>query len=328
MLIKLKNIVIYFLGLIFISSTIEAQHPQINEVCAANIDILFDEDNDNTDWIEIYNPGPGIVNLNGYSLSDNADSLMKWVFPPYNLEEDAFLVVFASKKSTGSQPLFWNALITEGDVWKYQIPTSEPPAEWRSPGFNDGSWSSGATGIGYGDNDDATVVDAGTISVYLRKSFTVSDIDQIEKLIFSLDYDDGFIAYLNGVEIGRMNLESTAGPLPYYTTALEYTEPLMISGAKPLEIDITNKIPLLTSGENVLAIQVHNHSSGSSDLSIIPFLSYQSASKKLEDPDPVLGLSSSSFHANFKIDKDGETKNVTTNGPWNLYNIFRWRSIR
>ena len=37
----------------------------------------------------------------------------------------------------------------------------------------------------------------------MRKEFQIVDIQDITHLLFHADYDDGFIAYLNGVEIMR-----------------------------------------------------------------------------------------------------------------------------
>ena len=58
----------------------------------------FDEDGDSSDWLEIYNGGPDPVNLGGWYLSDRADNLTKWSFPPVVINPDSYLVVFASGK--------------------------------------------------------------------------------------------------------------------------------------------------------------------------------------------------------------------------------------
>lgn len=73
---------------------------RINEFLAANLSGLVDEDTppEPQDWIEIWNYGASTVNLNGYSLTDDADDPGKWTFPSTNLAPGQFLVVFASEK--------------------------------------------------------------------------------------------------------------------------------------------------------------------------------------------------------------------------------------
>ena len=89
----------------------------------------------------------------------------------------------------------WETAIFDNDIWKYLIGTSEPDTNWRKLSFNDSGWLQGQGGIGYGDGDDNTVV-ATTVSLYLRKSFTIVDTSKIEQAVLNVDYDDAFVAYL------------------------------------------------------------------------------------------------------------------------------------
>ena len=68
----------------------------VSEFMAANTSTLQDEDGAYSDWIEIYNSGPGSVNLDGWYLTDDETRLNKWQFPAVNLAENARLIVFAS----------------------------------------------------------------------------------------------------------------------------------------------------------------------------------------------------------------------------------------
>ena len=70
--------------------------PYISEFMASNTRILADETGQFPDWIEIYNPGAAAVNMAGWSLTDNANNLTKWIFPATNLPSGGFMVVFAS----------------------------------------------------------------------------------------------------------------------------------------------------------------------------------------------------------------------------------------
>ncbi|MBN1817581.1 MAG: chitobiase/beta-hexosaminidase C-terminal domain-containing protein, partial [Sedimentisphaerales bacterium] len=74
------------------------EYAVINEFLASNHDILFDEDEDSSDWIEIYNPTQAAMSLGGWYLTDDRDDLMKWGLPDVTLEGGEFLTVFASGK--------------------------------------------------------------------------------------------------------------------------------------------------------------------------------------------------------------------------------------
>lgn len=65
---------------------------------------LYDDDCDTSDWIEIHNGSTTAVNLQDWSLTDDAAAPRKWVFPAYVLEPDAYLIVFASQKNKTNLP--------------------------------------------------------------------------------------------------------------------------------------------------------------------------------------------------------------------------------
>ena len=101
----------------------------------------------------------------------------------------------------------WETVVTAEDTWRYRIGNTEPPANWLLPSFVDSNWPVGKGGIGYGDGDDNTIISP-TISLYLRKKFEVVDEAALEMAILHADYDDGFVAYLNGVEVARSNVRT------------------------------------------------------------------------------------------------------------------------
>jgi hypothetical protein len=166
----------------------------------------------------------------------------------------------------------WETVVQEDDLWQYRLGTSAPPANWTSLEFNGNDWSVGPGGFGYSDGDDNTIVPT-TISLYIRRTFTVEDLSKIESAILDVDYDDSFVAYLNGQEIARANIEGT--PPGYLTTANTDHEAQLYNGGLPDRFFMTPStlFDLLQPGDNLLAIQVHNVGSFSSDLTIRPFLS-------------------------------------------------------
>lgn len=168
----------------------------------------------------------------------------------------------------------WETIVYAADTWSYFIGVSEPQADWYTLGFIDTSWAKGPGGIGYGDGDDTTEIES-TISLYMRIKFSILDTAVISKAVFNMDYDDAFVAYLNGVEIARSNI-GTAGDHPDYDqTSTGLHEATMYQDGSPEYYYLTTQqtSDLLIPGDNVLALQVHNENITSSDLSSIPFLS-------------------------------------------------------
>ena len=83
---KLFIEVFSFAGFLFFMTSfggLKAQNLLINEVLASNSNVDYDDFFQYEDWIEIYNAG-GIQNLAGFYLSDDPDTLDKWMFPSTN----------------------------------------------------------------------------------------------------------------------------------------------------------------------------------------------------------------------------------------------------
>lgn len=164
----------------------------------------------------------------------------------------------------------WESVILNGDECKYFIPSSEIGDNWKNQSFDDNSWTTAASGIGYGDGDDNTLVPDFTQSVYIRYRFNISDITKISSVLLDFDFDDGFVAYLNGTEIARSNVND---PITWNMTLAIDHEARMHSGGKPDRFNLDYILGgLLTNGENVLAVEVHNRNNTSSDLSSNLFL--------------------------------------------------------
>ena len=160
----------------------------------------------------------------------------------------------------------WETVVFETDTWHYFVGNSAPPSNWNQPSFMPSSWQTGQGGIGYDDGDDNTIISP-TLSLFMRLDFNIIDTSKIIAAILHADYDDGFIAYLNGHEIARANID---GILPSHTdTALTWREAIMYQGAPPTDFlllkDDLNQY--LNQGTNTLAVQVHNHNISSSDMS-------------------------------------------------------------
>ncbi|HBH83574.1 MAG TPA: secretion system protein Por [Bacteroidales bacterium] len=183
------------------------------------------------------------------------------------------VLFFASWQLAKSQSVnHWATAVFNNDTLRYFVGSSDPAATWRSSAFNDGSWAQGMGGVGYGDNDDNTVIPQCT-SVFLRIKFNMPDTALIVRALLSMDYDDAFVAYLNDVEIARAGI---TGVHPTFDqTGIDH-EAKMYRGGVPESFYIEKNFlkTCLLPGENILAIQVHNSSPASSDLSSNAFLSF------------------------------------------------------
>jgi hypothetical protein len=289
--------------------------PVINEVMSSNSSTVMDEDGDFSDWIEIYNPDATDINLDGYGLSDDPAEPFKWVFPDQTLGAGEYVLVFASDKDRSILPNHWETVVDKGDEFKYIIGSYAIPEDWRTLAFDDAEWDAGPTGIGSQDGNDATKISQAR-SVFLRTTFNVADVANITHSILHIDYEDGFVAYINGVEIARANMDSEPGTIPAATKLSSgERKMLMYDGGDPEAHNIANFAEALQAGENVLAIEVHNNAGYFSDISVIPFLTFGMK----EAPSEPAGVSESlasvitdiPFHTNFKIKSAGESLVLT-----------------
>lgn len=155
-------------------------------------------------------------------------------------------------------------LIAAESDWKYLDNGSNQGTAWRAPGFNDGAWASGPAELGYGENDENTVVGFGGninnrhITTYFRKTF-VAPKNGYDAIRLGLKRDDGAVVYLDGGEIARDNLPG--GTISYNTAASanasddgQYFNPY--AGEFPL-----------SQGLHTMAVEIHQRSRFSSDIS-------------------------------------------------------------
>jgi hypothetical protein len=295
--------VVYLLSL---TSNDFAQGIVINEIMSSNSSYYFDEFGETPDWIELYNGSGENIDLSSYFLSDNKNLPNKWAFPAIDLPADSILLVNASGRDIKANTASWETVIDKGDSWSYLLGTTEPSSNWKDIEFLSIGWNLGFSGIGYGDDDDLTVITPQK-SIYLRKEFEISDLENISAVLFNIDYDDGFVAYLNGQEIARANLGNSGEFVPFNQYTDEAREALLYRNL-PLETFFIKDISsIIVSGVNVLSIQVHNFGENSSDLTAIPFLTigYKSGGTKYI-ADQVRSFLPK-IHTNFSISNGNES---------------------
>jgi len=170
----------------------------------------------------------------------------------------------------------WETAIFAEDDWRYIVPSFDVETGWNTIEFDVSNWDEGPGGFGYADGDDGTIIDP-AISVYFRHIFSISDLTKLSSAILSADYDDGFVAYLNGHEIGRSyNLSEPGTFVPYDETTTSDHEASLYNGGLPesFMLDSLELDSFLTNGENVFAVQIHNVGINSSDMSGNFYLSF------------------------------------------------------
>ncbi len=114
------------------------QSPRINEFLTINDGGYADEDRAYPSWIEIHNAGEASVDLAGWHLTDDATNLVKWTFPPTNLQANAYMVVFASDKdrAIAGQPLHTNfKLSSQGEYLALVAPDGQTIATQFAPAY-------------------------------------------------------------------------------------------------------------------------------------------------------------------------------------------------
>ncbi len=281
----------------------------LNEAQNSNIYGIVDEDNDTSDWIELLNAGATALSLSGYGLSDDPSDPFKWVFPDVVIDPGEHLLVWASGKDRRHWPRHWETIVDWGDDWSYKPLQEELPTDWRSVGFDDSEWQVGPSGFGRGDDDDATYI-IYVRSCSLRRSIMIEDPSQISLLCLHVDYDDGFVAWINDVEIGRGNI-GVPGDYPAWNdVTTSFREAQIYQGGKPDTWLIAGADSILQPGENVIAIQFHNVALANSDMSLIPFVTLGLDSVPPgggEGVPPMLDYIIPHLHTNFSLSSSGET---------------------
>jgi hypothetical protein len=283
----------------------------INEVSPRNASILADEYGEYEDWIELYNAGSETINLKDYAISDNLNEPGKWIFPEISIQSDSFLVILASGNDRKAIVNHWETVIKAEDVWKYFAANENPDPNWNELDFMDDNWLEGPGGFGRGDDDDNTIIADSIRTIWIRKEFTLQDTSLIDYLLFHIDYDDAFVAYLNGVEIARDNI-GWAGKIENWNDfGWDIHEAQMFQGGLPSEFVIDQQLfkSIINEGNNVLAIQCLNAWGNHGNSSFIPFLSvginndsftYQTVPDWFEEKKVFL-------HSNFNLSAEGET---------------------
>jgi len=167
-------------------------------------------------------------------------------------------------------------IIPMGAVWKYLDNGTNQGTAWQIDSYDDSGWASGPAPLGYAMTGVVTTVGYGPsstnkyITTYFRKTINVTQavIDEATLMKITLNIDDGAVVYVNGTEVMRNNMPTTAIS---YTTLANVTV-----GSSPSGFTGTFSSSLLTAGTNTIAVEIHQAAVTSSDiyfdLSLVPLV--------------------------------------------------------
>ncbi|MEQ8625341.1 MAG: DUF839 domain-containing protein [Vicingaceae bacterium] len=160
-----------------------------------------------------------------------------------------------------------NYPIASGDEWNYlDNGVDLTSSNWKSLNYNDTTWAYGPSPLGYS-NPSATELSFGPdpgnkyITYYFRKRINIANLSSLaDSLVFNVKRDDGAVVYVNGTEVVRENMP--AGTINYNTTSAT-----VVGGAdENTFFSTTLSKSVFNPGVNIIAVEVHQRDSSSSDL--------------------------------------------------------------
>jgi hypothetical protein len=176
-----------------------------------------------------------------------------------------------------------NVVVSGDSPASYFIPTNASlGTSWTNINFDASAhgFTTGKASLGYDTTTSPvdysplikTQLPAGTTSVYVRMEFDLENAAAVTALSMYLKYDDGVVIYINGQYI----TSDLAPAIPNWNSvATTYHDDTAAIGGSTFNLN--SATPYLQTGKNVLAIQLLNAGSSSSDLLLIPELRAQAS---------------------------------------------------
>ncbi|MGE9270020.1 MAG: lamin tail domain-containing protein [Verrucomicrobiales bacterium] len=170
-----------------------------------------------------------------------------------------------------SDATFTTLVASDAEATAFVPSDGSDGSTWQLSGYDDSAWLSGELGVGYDTSSDYTsaiglnvqTMRGSNGSVYVRVPFEVSDADSVSSLSLRMKYDDGFVAYLNGIEVARVNAPTTLS----YNSLAAASQDADLDDYE--DFDLTSEVGSLQDGENILAFQAMNVPINSSDLLLV-----------------------------------------------------------
>lgn len=220
--------------------------------------------------------GPAAVELQAYTalLPPPGDMSVSWRVPMQLVDGDYSATITATESTgltTTSTPLAFTVresvvlpdtvLIAQDAIWSY-YDQGEPSGDWSAADYDASAWPTGSAQLGFGDGETTTIsnVDANgnpISTAYFRHDFSVVDPNAFDEIALTMKRDDGAVIYVNGQEWARSNMKDN-GPIRYTNLAKSDSNEIVVGVIDP---------SLLVVGQNNIAVEVHQVSLDSPDLS-------------------------------------------------------------
>ncbi len=211
---------------------------------------------------------------------------------------------------------------TDGRDWRYDQSGADRGTAWKEFSYDDSSWEHGPQGFGnetdgFPDAPDSRhtqlLVGFPRVTYYFRTRFSVPD--GTSNLLFHAAVDDGAVIYVNGIEIGRINMPPFPFPVYFSTVVSSINEGQGYLPAAGFPVPAQ----LLRTGENVLAVEVHQDSFLGTDILLLASLTgsvrtYESTLTILTQPRSLsiveghsfaVGITTTAADASYQWFKDG-----------------------
>ncbi|MDE0871884.1 MAG: CotH kinase family protein, partial [Flavobacteriales bacterium] len=243
--------------------------------------------------------GAGNIRLNAFRIPGSP-----WVGPYFK----AMPFELTAVPNPGQEFIGWSEQVEEelvalGSVWKFSDTGEDLETTWRDAAYDDSNWASGNAELGYGDGDEVTTVSYGSnandkhVTTYFRKTFVFEGDTSIPLAgIAQLRRDDGAVVYFNGEEMFRSNMPE--GTIGFNTFASDG-----VGGNAESDLNTVALGLPLVEGENVIAVEIHQISSTSSDISFDLSLSASVVSDEIisdVNPMPLTLTDNSGFAARYE----------------------------
>ena len=216
-------------------------------------------------------------------IDESANGSVDNTFTVYSMDVAAGSHVLGAQDDSGGRNMYGVAFdgngggppdgerftpIQLGSTWRYFKGTQEasnPVGAWRTIGFDDAAWDSGDAPFGYGEarpvGTNLSDMQNSYSTYFLRQTFNLDDPSVVREFSINVDYDDGFMMWINGTEVARINVNGLDGDLVSFNG-------LSTSGHESglLEpFSLPDPSAYLLKGANVVAVMVFNTSLTSSD---------------------------------------------------------------
>jgi hypothetical protein len=165
------------------------------------------------------------------------------------------------------------SIFSSNAIWRLfegRTEASSPIEAWRTNGFDDSAFVSAFAPFFYGESYPFGTLLAGPseyTSIFLRKTFEITNVSEIAQLRLHFRFDDGFVVWVNGDEVLRVSVPGNPGfpgfpgdPVTYTTLASTTNEATAF-----FTLDLPNALSVLVPGSNVIAVQVFNVSTNFTD---------------------------------------------------------------